>query len=113
MELEPEEQKKPNFHSYMVLGQTSVTDAQARTRLLTALYEGISLSDGSAAACFNPRHGIRAIMKERTVDLVICFECQSLEVYDNQTRTTTTLTRTPQPVFNEFLTRAGVPLAGK
>jgi hypothetical protein len=114
MELEPEELKKnPNFHSYMVLGQTSVTSSQTKTKLLNALYDGISRSDGSAAACFQPRHGIRATTKGRTVDLVICFECQSLEIYDNEIKTTATLTRSPQPVFNEFLTRAGVPLAGK
>lgn len=33
------------------------------------------------AACFDPRHGVRAVHGGHTVDLVICFECLSLKVY--------------------------------
>jgi hypothetical protein len=39
------------------------------------------------AACFNPRHGVRAKSKEGMVDLVICFECSSVELYFSEDET--------------------------
>ena len=65
-----------------------------------------------AAACFIPRHGIRMTSGRDTVDLVICFECLSVNVYVNDKREKGFLTtRDPQPTFDAVLKAAGVKLA--
>src|SRR5690349_2862592 len=46
---------KPIFHRYVILGQTSLTNAQARADVLSALYKGIRTNKGDPAKCFNPR----------------------------------------------------------
>lgn len=111
MEVDPQELKtKPVFHGYMVLGQTQVTAANTRKRLLDALYDVVGA--GVPNMCFNPRHGIRAIRGNKTVDLVICFECKQVEIYDEGGKRATTVAGSPLPVFDKVLTKAKVPLAG-
>jgi hypothetical protein len=69
-------------------------------------------NDGRVAACFNPRHGIRASREGKTIDLVICFECLQVYVYAEEGRQGSFLTTSsPQPVFDQVLREAGVPLA--
>jgi hypothetical protein len=110
MEVDPQELKtKPVFHGYPVLGQTQITAATTRMDLLSALYT--DLGKGDPAACFNPRHGIRAVRGNKTVDLVICFECQQIEIYDERGKQGTTTTHSSKPVFDRILSAANVPLA--
>ncbi len=98
------------FHGYPVLGKTEIKDAKQRKELLRALYRGIADSDGSVAGCFNPRHGISATLENKTVELVICFECLSMTVYaDGQSGVLTT--RSPLPTFNKALEEARLPVA--
>src|SRR5437868_919741 len=47
-------------HEYPILGRAEIKEAKTKAELLAALYKGIEDSDGAVAACFNPRHGIRA-----------------------------------------------------
>jgi hypothetical protein len=108
---------KETFHDYGVLGRTDIHSTEERAELLHALYKGIVESDGSVAACFNPRHGITATLGGDTVDLVICFECLSIETYAGQAegvlaRSANVLTtHSPQPMFNRALERARLPVA--
>lgn len=103
---------RPTFHGHTVLGETEIRDAKDRAELLRALYDGIATADGAAPACFNPRHGLRATHRDRTVELVICFECTQIEVHDGRGRERGVRTaREPQPVLDRLLTKAGVPLA--
>jgi len=70
-------------------------------------------SDGNGAKCFDPRHGIRATAKGKTVDLVICFECNWVYVYydnDENRQHVAVTTREPQAVLDKTLKDAGVPL---
>jgi hypothetical protein len=110
---------KETFHDYSVLGKTEIRSAEERTELLRALDKGIADSDGSVASCFNPRHGISATLHGETVDLIICFECLSIETYTthrdgvlNRSKNVFT-TRSPQPTFNRALERARLPVAKK
>src|SRR5579871_277178 len=104
---EPEELKtRSTFHDNLILGQTQVISAKTRTDLLTAFYEG--LDKGYAMACFNPRHGIRVVQNNKTVDLVICFECQQVEIYDSQGKRTITISDSPKSVFDHVLSEAKV-----
>lgn len=98
------------FHDYGVLGRTEIRSAEERTELLRALYKGIADSDGMVAACFNPRHGISASLGDETVDLVICFECLSIQTHHKQAGDVHT-TQSPQPTFNRALERAHLPIA--
>lgn len=60
--------KAPDYwHGFQVLGQTVITNPQEKTHLIAALYDSMAREDG-AAACFNPRHGIRAVRDGKTVD---------------------------------------------
>jgi hypothetical protein len=106
----PSPQPKEMFHDYAVLGKTEISDAVIRAELLRALYKGIADSDGVVAACFNPRHGISATLGSETVDLVICFECLSIETHAKMGKNVLT-TRSPEPTFNRALKRARLPVA--
>ena len=97
------------FHGHAVLGQTPVTGLEPRSELLHSLYEGIRRSSDAVPACFNPRHGIRAVVGSQAVDLVICFQCMQIEVYEGGVKRLITTTRTPQPQFDRALKDAGVP----
>src|SRR5262245_48603699 len=72
---------KDGFHGWKVLGKTVVKDAKIRKEILESLYGGIKESDGNGAKCFDPRHGIRATVDGKTVDVVICFECGWIYVF--------------------------------
>jgi hypothetical protein len=114
--LDPTRQKekpKDDFHGWKVLGSTEVKDAEARKKVVAALYEGIADSDGKVAACFNPRHGIRATHDGKTVELVICFECLSMQGFLGKERSGALTTRSPEKTFDQVLRDAKVPLAPK
>lgn len=107
------EKPKDEFHGWKVLGKTTLKKGD-RKAVLEALSKGIKESDGTVAACFNPRHGIKATHDGKTVELVICFECLSMQVhYGDKTTASLTTTDTPQKVFDKALTDAKVPLPGQ
>ena len=106
-----DEKSDDNFHGYLVLGSTEIEKRSEQKKLVSALERGIAASDGTAAACFNPLHGIRVQVGDKTFDLVICFECLSASIYENgQRREGVLLTASPQPTFNAVLKAAGVRL---
>jgi hypothetical protein len=115
MHTDPQElKKKPDFHGYLILGKTSITDAKTQSDLLAAFYDGIgSSSRKEMAFCFEPRHGIRAVGNNKSIDLVICFHCKQLEIYENQGKRTIPVTDSPRPVFDRILSQAGIPLASR
>ena len=117
LSLEPDHAESPppgHFHRWKTLGQTVISDVATQKKLTDALRAGARENSGMAAACFNPRHGIRVVSAGRTFDLVICFECLSVMTYDGDQRTEGFLvSRSPQPLFDEVLRAAGVPLATK
>ena len=106
---------KPNqantFHYYPIIGKTEIADVKTRRALVAHLYNGIAKSDGVSAACFNPRHAIRASKGGKTVDIVICFGCQNLQVHYQKSLSYAPITRAPQNFYNSVLQEAGVPLA--
>jgi hypothetical protein len=104
---------KHGFHGWKILGKTTVKDAKTRKKIVAAMYQGLEASDGTAAKCFNPRHGIRVMADGKTVDVVICFECLQVQFHVGDASKTETTTDTPQKVFDEVLRDAGVPLAVK
>jgi len=117
LSLEPEHLKeKPadGFHGWKVLGRTTVKDAETRKTLLAAFEKGVEENKGEVARCFDPRHGIRATHGDKTVELVICFECYQVKAFAGEGALKGFLvTGSPQPAFDKVLTDAKVPLAKK
>jgi hypothetical protein len=97
------------FHRYGVLGQADINDQNLKAQLVKALYNGINQT-GDESGCFNPRHGIRAVRGERTVDAVICFECSRVEFYEIGSRNPQLISYEPQKVFDQALNGANLPL---
>jgi hypothetical protein len=101
---------KDAFHGWKVLGSTFVKGTN-KERLVRAFKQGVEDSDGAAAGCFNPRHGIRVTDKDRVVDFVICFECLQVSLFDKGHKEKGFLTTgSPQPVFDKILKEAKAPL---
>ena len=70
-----------DFHGYRILDRARLDDAKERKRLVSLVYQGIDKSNGMVAACFDPRHGIRARNGDQVVDLVICYECLQIHLH--------------------------------
>lgn len=103
---------REDFHGFSVIGKTTVSGYLSRRNLIAAVKQGIADSDGSVAACFIPRHGLRAVADGKTVDLVICYECHSIRVYINDEQAGGVLTAaTSRTALDKTLTAAGVALA--
>lgn len=105
-----EEAKGEPFHGYTVLGRADVPEAEHR-KLVQALYRGLNANNDMVASCFNPRHGLRIEAGERTIDLVICFECLQIEAHGaDPTKQTDGLTsRDPEPTLDALLKQLGLP----
>lgn len=68
---------------HRVLGRARVEAPEQRSELVALIDEAIGDGDdSSAAACFDPRHAVTVTRDGRRVDILICFECQSLSVHD-------------------------------
>src|SRR5690606_26013570 len=68
-----------SFHRYPVLGKIEVTDPEQRREIYMALHKGIDPSV-DITLCFQPRHGIRAVVDGQTTDYVICYECYQVRI---------------------------------
>ena len=110
---EPSTQTAEKFHYYPVLGRVEIKDANLKHELLRALYKGVEDSLGLAAACFNPRHGIRAENGTNWIELVICFECSYMEEHGTGASDGAHTTGSPAETFNRVLKDAGVPITTK
>ncbi len=104
---------KKGFYGWKILGKTTIKDAKTRKKIIDALYKALDESDGSAAKCFIPRHGVRATVDGKTADVVICFECRQMEFHIGGEMKTEPTNDSAARVLNEVLTMAGVPLAAK
>ena len=117
LEPEPDEKaaKDPKavyFRGWLVLGKAILKGDKERKPLAEAL--DLAIGRGRVAKCFDPRHGIRATKGRKTVDVVICFRCgQAYFYYDpkKEDLTTVKVVKGMQPVLDEILKAAGVPLA--
>lgn len=100
-----------NFHGYRILGQVDVSDVDLRAELVRELNAGIRANDGRVAACFDPRHALRATTDEGTAELLICFACLQIYVYDGPEgeRTKSVLTsETPKHAFTRIFESQGL-----
>lgn len=109
--LTEKKDEKELFHGWKILGKTALKGDAVKT-VRKAVEKGVNDSDGSVAACFNPRHGIRLVHEQKTYDIVICYECLSANVYRGEEKIGSFLTaHAPAKVLNKVLTDAKVTLA--
>ncbi len=101
------------FHGFEILGRAEIVDSNERQELVEALKKGVTEGKKrEPLACFDPRHGIRAVKSGINVDLVICFECLTvMEVIS--TDRWFRISHKPNERFNEALKRANLPLASE
>ncbi len=103
-----------DFHGYKVLGRMQITDPATRRKLYDALQAGASWNPPVGMKCFDPRHAISVTTNGHNTYLLICFECLQVEVYAGEApEMKFIVNRTPEPVFDQVLQDAGVPLAPK
>lgn len=70
------------MHQHGVLGRAKVEAADERTEMANLIDEAIGSGGNGAAACFNPRHAVSASQGDRRIDILICFECAALQVWE-------------------------------
>ncbi len=100
------------FHDFRILGQTSLS-GNLRDRAVRVLEDAMSHWNGNEFNCFEPRHGIRVTLNDASYDLVICFQCRSLEMYAADGKPITQGLNDESSVFNELLTADHVPLPSR
>jgi hypothetical protein len=121
LDPEPHRNRWPNyeFHAWRILGSMMVTNAEVRYDLVAALKKSVEENKNIGSSCFNPRHGIRVIYDGKTNDLVICFQCLAVLVYqsDDDEKPKEFLIRdsaqSAQSLFNRVLMKQKIPLAGR
>ncbi len=112
---------KQNFHKHGIFGQTVISEPAEKAALLASFYDGFVAPPDPRGlkqigiGCFNPRHGLRATLDGKTVDLLICFSCMQVEIYvnDHQLDGHRHINAAPSEKFNAILKAANVPLSPK
>jgi hypothetical protein len=95
-----------NYHGTRVVRTVIVNDPETRKRLVSSFEKAVDENQGTAAACFNPRHGIRVSRKQKQVEFVICFECNRVRVF-GVVQGEFLLTSSAQPFFDSVLGNKG------
>lgn len=104
------------FHGYPILGQCLVNTPSLREQLAAFIDEQVigQRRDNSPLNCnLQPRHGLRATAGTNTFDLVICFECGNIDLYQNNSAVLGRFSMRyieSSGIFNSTLTNAHVPL---
>jgi hypothetical protein len=68
------------LHGYPILGQAEI-NGDDRVTAVEQFEASIAEWDGMIAACFEPRHALRATNEGHTYDLLLCYACQQMSVY--------------------------------
>lgn len=110
LSLNPHYNQRPaqgDFHGYRIRGTAVIADRETRKKLISAFQQGVAENQGMIAACFNPRHGIRATRNGKQVDFVICFECAQVHSY-GAVEAQFLISSSPKSLFDSVLLRAGI-----
>jgi hypothetical protein len=103
---------KDGYYGWKVIGKLEIKNAETRQSVIAAVERAIS-QGAPRAMCFVPRHAIHASTNDgRTIDLLICFVCNRVEVYVNNERQGPDLptSGSSEPILDKVLTNANVPL---
>lgn len=96
--------KEGSFHGWKIIGSKTLKGREAFSRVVNSVNKSLDHPPDDDYMCFEPRHGIRVKdRKNRLVDLVICFECYSVEIYQPSGRSKHKLGRQSAKVLNAML----------
>ena len=106
------------LHGYAITGQATLDDAGQCKQVANLILRGIKESEGMVAACFNPRHGLRIEHEGKRLELVICFECLSLQAHGNALgdgveQTSVLTSQSVEPEVTKIFAAAGLSIAGQ
>jgi len=99
------QKKKGKFQGCKILRQANVTDAEQKEKLVTTIRSATESYLSLGAACFSPRHGIRAEHDGKRVELLICFECMNFQGASSLGSFAGGFSPAAEKVFEEFLNR--------
>jgi hypothetical protein len=102
------------LYGYPVLGKVEVSDPARRREVIAAIKSAVRDKSAVQAKCFDPRHAIRVVKGNETIELVICFSCHNYDGYRQGvrvTKLTPSISGSAQPLIDQTLREAGVPLA--
>jgi len=108
--LEGKDKEKPKeaFHGIAVLGKAEIKGDAGKT-LAAALVKAIEDKSARGARCFIPRHGVAVKSGDKAIGLVICFECNWVDVYVEGKRARQTIGG-DDGLLTKLLADAKVPL---
>jgi len=69
------------LHGFKVLGHAAL-DGSAAMKAIAAFRAAVATGNDAVAACFDPRHALRVVAGEHVYDLLLCYACGQLEVFD-------------------------------
>lgn len=104
-----------SLRGFGVLGSATLSDPTRRQELVRLVSSGIADSDGSAALCFNPRHGLRVRRDGRVLEVLICYECLQMRVWPDAgaPRVELTTSQAVEPEVTRLFEAAGLSVAGR
>ncbi len=79
------------------------------TREITLILLDEGLAEGTALAkCFTPRHAIRVVHDKKTYELLICFECSQVHLFEDGTRVGEALpiSKSPEDTYTRTIRNA-------
>ena len=99
------------LHGFKILGQTTLDEKQTAIAV-NAFESAICQKERRfTLACFDPRHAIQVIDKNRTYDFLLCYACGYLYVYrDNEFDASLEAFGSPEEL-NALLVVAKIPLS--
>ncbi len=101
---------KETFHGYVVLGKTTLADPADRDAMVGEI-TAATYGAWDRSACFDPRHGFRAVSAEGTNDFLLCFACSQAYVHLPDGGSKMVLIQGTGDFFNRYLSKHGLPLA--
>lgn len=68
------------FNGFEIREHVPLKDRDERHDLVALVFKGILESDGSSKEGFSPSLGLRAVREGQVVDLLMCYDCQLIDV---------------------------------
>ncbi len=97
------------FCNTRIIGSVSICKEKTQ-QIFEHIFNGLEV-EKMPVMCFNPRHGFRVMLENRVVDFLICFECDSMYVFDlGDTFELPSPVRTPYLLLNQILHENGIPV---
>jgi len=101
----------PLLRGFEVLGSTTLSTPQAASAF-ASLRSGMAGWDGRTSVCvFRPRHALVITTATGSIDILVCFECGDITVYESGSEQHLFVALERSADFDALLTTAGVQLA--